>query len=219
MEHAAVTSVAKTTHPRSTGLAREVVVLASASVTRRAMLERAGLAVEIDAPRTDEDEIKRSMRAGGFDAAATAEALAEQKARSVARRHAGVLVVGADQILECDGKSFDKPADLDAARDQLRALAARRHELVSAVCIVLDGERLWHAVDRARLWMRPLGEEFIESYLRAIGDAAYSGPGSYQVEGPGAQLFQRIEGDHYTILGLPLLPLLEFLRARGVLAA
>ena len=214
-----MTPAAKTAEPRLTGLAREIIVLASASATRRAMLERAGLAVEIDPPRTDEDEIKRSMRASGFDAAATAEALSEQKARSVARRHAGALVVGADQILECDGTSFDKPADFDTARIQLRALAARRHDLVSAVCIVQDGERLWHAVDRAQLWMRPLGEEFIETYLRAVGDAAFAGPGSYQVEGLGAQLFQRIEGDHYTILGLPLLPLLDFLRARGVLAA
>ena len=97
-------------------------------------------------------------------------------------------------------------------------LAARRHDLISAACIVQDGERLWHAVERARLWVRPLGEEFIEGYLRAVGDSALAGPGSYQVEGLGAQLFQRIEGDHFTILGLPLLPLLDFLRARGVLA-
>ncbi len=101
-----MTSAAKTAEQRLTGLAREVIVLASTSATRRAMLERAGLAVEVDRPRFDEDEIKRSMRASGFDAAATAEALSEQKARSVARRHAGVLVVGADQILECDGTSF-----------------------------------------------------------------------------------------------------------------
>ncbi len=213
-----MTSAAKTAEPHLTGLAREVIVLASTSATRRAMLERAGLAIEVDRPRIDEDEIKRLMHADGFDAAATAEALAEQKARSVARRHAGALVVGADQILECDGQSFDKPNDLDAARDQLRMLAARRHDLISAACIVQDGERLWHAVERARLWVRPLGEEFIEGYLRAVGDSALAGPGSYQVEGLGAQLFQRIEGDHFTILGLPLLPLLDFLRARGVLA-
>jgi septum formation protein len=130
-----------------------------------------------------------------------------------------MLVVGADQILECDGVSFDKPADLAAARDQLRALSARSHDLVSAACIVQDGERLWHAVDRARLWVRPLGEEFIERYLGAVGDAALAGPGGYQIEGLGAQLFERIEGDHFTILGLPLLALLEYLRARGVLAA
>ncbi len=204
--------------PGMTGLARQAIVLASASATRRAMLDRAGLAVEIDPPRTDEDEIKRSMRASGFDAAATAEALAEQKARSVARRHAGALVVGADQILECDGQSFDKPGDLDTARDQLRALAARRHDLVSAACIVRDGERLWHAVDRARLWMRPLGEAFIERYLRAVGADALAGPGGYRIEGPGIHLFERIEGDHFTILGLPMLALFEFLRSRGVLA-
>ena len=210
--------IAETTSSSASGLVRETIVLASSSPTRAAMLERAGLAVEIDRPRVDEDEIKRSMRADGFDAAAAAETLAEQKARSVARRHAGALVVGADQILECDGESFDKPADLAAAREQLHALAGRRHELVSAACIIRDGERLWHKVDRARLWLRPLGEDFIDAYLDAIGDSALAGPGAYQVEGIGAQLFQRIEGDHFTILGLPLLPLLDFLRARGVLA-
>ena len=214
-----MTTATNTTDRGLISLSREVIVLASASATRRAMLERAGLVVEIDSPRTDEDKIKRSMRAGGFDAAAIAEALAEQKARGVARRHAGTLVLGADQILECDGKSFDKPNDLDTARNQLHELSARQHELVSAACIVQDGERLWHVVDRARLWIRPLGAEFIEGYLRAIGDAAFTGPGSYQVEGLGAQLFQRVEGDHFTILGLPLLPLLDFLRARGVLLA
>lgn len=204
--------------PGMTGSGRRIVVLASASATRRLMLDRAGLAIEIDPPRVDEDEIKRSMRAGGFDARDTAVALAEHKARGVAPRHAGMLVLGADQILECDGTSFDKPADLAAARDQLRALAGRRHDLVSAACIVQDGEVLWHAIDRARLWIRPLGEGFIDGYLREMGDAALSGPGGYQVEGLGAQLFERIEGDHFTILGLPLLALLEYLRARGVLA-
>jgi len=128
-------------------------------------------------------------------------------------------VLGADQILECDGKSFDKPKDFDAARNQLRTLAGREHALVSAACIVQDGERLWHVVDRARLWMRPLGDAFIDSYLHALGDAAFTGPGSYQVEGLGAQLFQRIEGDYFTILGLPLLPLLNYLRDRGMLLA
>jgi septum formation protein len=214
-----MTAATQSDAPPVAGFALEMIVLASASVTRRRMLERAGLGVEIDPPRTDEDEIKRSMRAEGFDAAATAEALAEQKARSVARNHPGSLVLGADQILECEGKSFDKPTDLDAAAKQLRTLAGRRHDLVSAACIVQDGERVWHVVDRARLWMRPLGDRFIETYLRAIGEVAFSGPGSYQVEGLGAQLFQRIEGDHFTVLGLPLLPLLDYLRARKVVPA
>ena len=129
--------IAETASSSTSGLVRETIVLASSSPTRAAMLERAGLAVEIDRPRVDEDEIKRSMRAEGFDAAAAAETLAEQKARSVARRHAGALVVGADQILECGDQSFDKPADIAAAREQLRALAGRRHELISAACIVM----------------------------------------------------------------------------------
>ena len=187
------------------------------SAARRAMLEHAGLEVRIDRPQIDEKEIKRSMRGNRLDAATLAATLAEQKAHSITRRHAGMLVVGADQVLECDGNIFDKPDDLDTARAQLHTLTARRHDLVSAVCIIQDGERLWHTVDRAKLWMRPLGEEFIESYLHAVGDAARTGPGGYQVEQLGVQLFQRIEGNHFTILGLPLLPLLDYLRTCGVL--
>ena len=201
-----------------TGLSRKSIVLASTSAARRAILERAGLQVQVDPPQIDEKEVKQSIHENGLDAATLAATLAEQKARSITRRHAGVLVIGADQVLECDGELFDKPEDLDTARTQLHTLSARRHDLVSAVCIILDGERLWQDVDKAQLWMRPLGEEFIESYLRVVGNTAFVGPGGYQVERLGVQLFQRIEGNHFTILGLPLLPLLDYLRTCGVLA-
>jgi septum formation protein len=212
-----VISAATTDEPNTTGLSRKSIVLASTSAARREMLERAGLEVQIDPPQFDEKEFKRSTHETGVDAANLAASLAERKASSITRRHAGVLVIGADQVLECEGEVFDKPDDLDIARTQLHTLSARRHDLVSAVCIIQDGERLWQAVDKAQLWMRPLGEVFIESYLRAVGDAALAGPGGYQVEGLGVQLFQRIEGNYFTILGLPLLPLLDYLRKCGVL--
>ena len=180
-------------------------------------MERAGLEVQIDPPQIDEKEIKRSIHKSGLDAATLAATLAELKAQSVTRRHAGVLVIGADQVLECDGELFDKPDDLDTARTQLHKLSARRHDLVSAGCIIQDGECLWQAVDKAQLWMRPLGEELIDYYLRAVGDGALAGGGGYQVERLGVHLFQRIEGNHFTILGLPLLPLLDYLRTCGIL--
>lgn len=200
-----------------TGLSRKSIVLASTSATRYAILERAGLEVTIDPPQIDEKNFKRSILENGLDAATLAATLAEKKAQSITRRHAGVLIIGADQVLDCDGELFEKPVDLDTARTQLHTLSARRHDLVSAVCIIQDGERLWQTVDKAQLWMRPLGEEFIESYLSAVGNTALSGPGGYQVERLGVQLFQRIEGNHFTILGLPLLPLLDYLRTCGVL--
>jgi len=195
------------------------LILASASPTRARMLRSAGVPFRVDAASVDEAEAKRSLGAAGADGAEIAEALAELKARRVAGRHPGALVLGADQILECDGRRFDKPADRNAAVEQLRALSGRRHELVSAAVVMRDGTRLWHAVDRARLTMRPLGEAAIAAYLDAAGAAALGSVGAYRLEGLGAQLFARVEGDFFTILGLPLLPLLDFLRGHGVVPA
>ena len=192
------------------------VVLASASPSRRALLENAGLAVRAEAARIDEGEVKASLRAEGADAAQVAETLAELKAQRVARRHGGALVIGADQMLECEGAWFDKPATLSEAAEHLAALAGRSHTLVCCACVVRDGVRLWHHVDRARLTMRPLDPAFIANYLAQVGEAALASVGAYQLEGRGAQLFSKIEGDYFTILGLPLLPLLDFLRQHGV---
>lgn len=180
------------------------------------MLRAAGVAVEIDPARIDESEIKRSLGAENATAAAIAETLAELKAVAVSRRHPGRLVLGADQMLDCEGLRFDKPADRAAARDQLLRLGGRRHALVSAAVAVRDGERLWHHIDRARLTMRTLSADFVDAYLDRAGEAALQSVGAYQLEGLGAQLFRKIEGDYFTILGLPLLPLLEFLRGHGV---
>lgn len=195
------------------------VVLASGSAARAAMLERAGVAAERRAAPIDEAEVKASCKAAGLAVEEVAEALAELKAQRVARHYPGALVIGADQMLECDGVWFDKPADLSHARSHLLALSGRRHRLVSCVVVVRDGERLWHHTDAAALTMRRLTPAFIDRYLEAAGGAALSLVGAYQLEGIGAQLFARVEGDFFTILGLPLLPLLDYLRIRGVLAS
>ncbi len=193
------------------------VVLASGSRFRVAMLEAAGVPVATEAPAVDEATVKAAMRAQHADAAETAEALAALKAQRISGRHPGALVIGGDQMLECDGAWFDKPADEAQARDTLQRLRGRTHELVTAACVVRDGLILWHHVARARLTMRTFSDAFLDSYLRRIGAAACDSVGAYQLEGLGAQLFSRVEGDHFTIVGLPLLPLLDFLRGHGVI--
>ncbi|PWC74631.1 nucleoside triphosphate pyrophosphatase [Azospirillum sp. TSH64] len=192
------------------------LVLASGSRTRAAMLEQAGVPAILDEPLVDEDEVKAAGRAEGVPADAVAEALAELKAQRIARRHPGALVVGADQMLECEGRWFDKPADRAAARAQLLDLRGKTHRLVSCAVVVRDGERMWHKTDSARLTMRNFSEAFLDDYLDRVGDDVLHSVGAYQLEGLGAQLFHRVEGDFFTILGLPLLPLLGFLRVHGV---
>ncbi len=205
--------------PEGAGLAAgaEPVVLASASPARAALLRAAGIPMIVDAAAIDEAEVKASLRAMLAEPAAVAEALAELKAQRVSRRHPGSLVIGADQVLECNGTLFDKPPDLAAARNQLLALRGRRHRLVSAVVLARDGQRVWHHVDRADLTMRDFSTSFLDHYLQSAGEAALSWVGAYQLEGVGAQLFAGIDGDYFTILGLPLLPLLDILREHRVL--
>ena len=195
------------------------LILASGSATRAALLRNAGLAFEQIAAAVDETELKRSMRAEGADAAATAMALAELKAKRVSERQPGALVIGADQMLVADGKWFDKPGDRAAAKAQLLALAGKSHRLISAACVLRDGERLWGRHEHATLLMRPFGEAFVERYLDAAGETATHSVGAYQLEGLGGQLFQRVDGDYFVVLGLPLLALLDFLRGRGIVPA
>ena len=199
------------------GVQSEALVLASASSSRRQLLAAAGVPVEVEAPRIDEEGVKDTLRAEGASAEQAAETLAELKAQRISSRRPEALVVGADQMLECGGAWFDKPPDRAHAAGHLRALSGREHRLVCAVCVVRGGARIWHHLDQARLVMRPLSDNFIEAYLDAAGESVLSTVGAYRLEGLGAQLFSRVEGDHFTILGLPLLPLLGFLRDRGVL--
>jgi septum formation protein len=200
----------------SAGPAAPEVVLASASAARAALLERAGIAADRVPAAIDESEIKRAFLAEGHGVDECATALAEAKAMLVSRRRPGALVIGADQILECGGAWFDKPPDRDHAKAQLVALRGKRHVLATAVCVVLNGSPLWHAVDRPALTMRTFSDTFLDGYLDHVGDAVLGSVGAYQLEGLGAQLFARVEGDYFSILGLPLLPLLDFLRGHGV---
>ncbi|HEX7969458.1 MAG TPA: Maf family protein [Stellaceae bacterium] len=197
-------------------LALKPVVLASASAARAAMLANAGLEVGREPAGIDEDEVKLSFRREGIDAARCATALAEAKAMRVSERHVGTLVIGADQMLDCSGTWFDKPRDLDEARVQLAALRGKRHELVTAAAVVQNGAVIWRRVERPRLTMRDFSDQFLDCYLAAAGDDALGTVGAYRLEGLGVQLFSRIEGDYFSILGLPLLALLDFLRGRGV---
>lgn len=193
------------------------LILASASRTRAAMLEAAGLAVALVPSGLDEEAVKTAMRAERADPAAVAMALAEAKAVAVARHHPEALVIGADQMLACEGLWFDKPVDRQAAGDQLRALRGRVHHLLTAAVVAQGGQVIWRHGEQAVMTMRPFSEAFLEAYLDRAGEAVLSSVGAYQLEGLGAQLFARVDGDHFTILGLPLLPLLDFLRLRGMI--
>jgi septum formation protein len=193
----------------------EALILASRSPSRATVLKGAGLAFTVEVAAVDEAAVKESLLAEGADAGRAAETLAELKAGRISARRPEALVIGADQILDADGRWFDKPRDAVEARAQLLALAGRAHRLVSAVVVVRGGVRLWHCLERARMTMRALDAAAIERYLATVGASAMASPGAYQIEGPGIQLFDAVEGDHFGILGLPLLPLLAFLRARG----
>ncbi len=194
------------------------VILASASAARRTLLEQAGVALTCHPATVDEGAIRQTAAIAGLTAAAVARVLAARKAHQVAAHHPGRVVIGADQMLECDGRWFDKPASLAQARDQLKALRDRRHVLSSAVVVVRDGRVIWGCVEQARLTMRRFSDDFLDRYLAAAGEEVCRSVGAYRIEGLGLQLFTRVDGDHFVILGLPLLPLLDVLRQHGELA-
>ena len=197
-------------------LAAAPLVLASRSAVRRTLLEAAGIPVEICPADIDE----RGVEAGAPLQApvAIAALLAREKASVIAGRNRGRLVLGADQTLSLDGRRFAKPADRTAARAQLRALSGRTHELYSAIAFVRDDAVLFEYVGVARLTMRIVSDRFLDDYLDAVGDAATASVGAYQLEGVGIQLFERLDGDYFTVLGLPLTTALDFLRRHGCLA-
>jgi septum formation protein len=195
------------------------LVLASASRARRHILAAAGLEVTVVPADLDERAIKTRAHRDGLAADRCAVLLAEAKAAHVAQRHPGVLAIGADQMLECDGAWLDKPRDPAEARTQLALLRGRTHTLHAAVAVAADGLVQWREVEPARLTMRDFSDAFLDRYVAAMGERLCETVGAYQLEGLGAQLFARIEGDYFAILGLPLLPLLGFLRERGAIAA
>jgi septum formation protein len=180
------------------------------------MLASAGLAFEVEPSGVDEEEITRSLLAGRAAPQEIAEKLAEMKALRVSSRRPDAMVVGADSTLACNGRLFDKPPTLDAARKQLLTLRGHTHELFSSVMVARGGVRLWHWNERARLTMRPFTETFLDAYLARAGEGVLSSVGAYQLENLGAHLFSRVDGDYFTILGLPLLPLLSFLAVHGI---
>jgi septum formation protein len=194
------------------------VVLASTSPFRRKMLWAAGVRFHVTPPKVDEAAMKRELGARG-EPGALAQALATAKAEAVSRGTPRSLVIGADQVLALDDRLFDKPRDMVEARAQLKSLRGRTHRLFSAVSLARAGRAVWTMVDSASLTMRDFSDEFLDWYLAKGGADLTRTVGAYEIEGPGIQLFERVEGDQFTIIGLPLLPLLAELRARGVLQA
>ena len=192
------------------------IILASGSASRRAMLAAAGVDFEVVPPQVDEDSAKASLRAGGIGARNLADALAELKAIAVSQRRPGRIVIGSDSILVLgDGAMLDKPATRADAEQQLRRMAGGRHRLVSAVVAARDGAALWRHVDTANLDVRPFSNDFLASYLDAEWPAIAGCVGCFRIEAHGVQLFSRVEGSQFTILGMPLLPLLGWLREAG----
>lgn len=195
---------------------REQLILASASTARAALLRAAGVDFAIEPAGVDEEPLKRTARAAGAAAIDCALQLAVAKARCVSARIPDALIIGGDQVLVADDVWFDKPENLDAAREQLRALRGRPHRLATAVCVVRNNAVLWHAMSEPELWMRAFSDTFLDRYLMLEGESVLGSVGAYRLENRGVQLFARISGDHFAVLGLPLIELLGFLRERGV---
>jgi septum formation protein len=195
----------------------ERLILASASAARAKLLRAADVDFTIEPAPVDESRMKSDARQRGESAIACARALAAEKALTVSRRHPEALVIGADQILAVGEEWFDKPADLAEAGEQLRALRGRTHRLETAVVVMRDAVPLWHATSAPEMQMRWLSDAFLEAYLAAEGATLLGSVGAYRLEGRGVQLFSRITGDHFAVLGLPLIELLGFLRERGAL--
>jgi septum formation protein len=195
-------------------------ILASKSAARRAVLEAAGIAFEAMAPMVDEESAKAALRRDGISARDLADALAELKALKLSRRFPADLVLGCDQTLSLDdGTMFDKPDSVIALKQQLTILSGKTHNLWSAAVLAQGGTAIWRHVERCKMTIRSLSEGYIDEYITVEGDALLDCVGGYRIEGRGVQLFSHIEGSHFGILGLPLLPLLDILRTRGVIAS
>ncbi|MCD1617321.1 Maf family protein [Salipiger marinus] len=195
------------------------LILASGSQIRADLLRAAGVPFTVTIPRVDESSIRAALEAEGASPRDMADALAEYKARRVSDRQPGAFVLGCDQILTCDGVIYAKPESPEDARAQLLRLRGQRHQLLSAAVIYQDGEPVWRHVGVARLLMREFSDAYLDEYLARNWDSLRHAVGGYKLEEEGVRLFSRIEGDHFTILGLPLLELLAFFNLRGIIAA
>ena len=193
------------------------LVLASASAVRARLLDAAGIECRIEPAEIDEAEFKHAGLAGQRTPQDCALTLAEAKAQWVSRRYPRAMVIGADQILACDGKWYDKPVDIAAARLQLQQLRGQTHLLATAACVVHGGERVWRHVSSPELTMRHFSDEFLGGYLAAEGEAVLGSVGAYRLEARGVQLFEHVSSDHFAILGLPLIELIGFLRETGTI--
>ncbi|MEQ1724770.1 MAG: nucleoside triphosphate pyrophosphatase [Sphingopyxis sp.] len=195
----------------------DLVILASQSVSRRAMLDAAGVTYQAIPAHVDEGALKAALLAEGQGPSNIADALAELKALKVSRANPAALVIGSDSLVSVEGKLFDKPENRVAAADHLAQFSDSEMVLTSAVVVAEAGRIMWRHVDQARLQVRPLSTAFITAYLDGEWPTIAGCVGCFRIEGPGVQLFTHIKGDHYTVLGMPLLPLLELLRARGAM--
>ncbi|MDW9374950.1 Maf-like protein [Sinorhizobium meliloti] len=198
---------------------KPLLILASASPFRRALLSNAGLAFEARAAAIDERALEQPLEASGASPADVALALAEAKAKDVARYFSDALVIGSDQTMSLGPRVYHKPRDMTEAAEHLRSLSGRMHSLNSAIVLVRNDEVVWRHVSTANMTVRPLSDGFIDRHLARVGGKALTSVGAYQLEGEGVQLFERIEGDYFTILGLPMLPLLSKLRELGAIDA
>ena len=194
------------------------IILASGSAIRKQILDGAGLNYEVIVKPVDEAAIKDSMLAENSRLQDIADALAEAKALRVSRQTDG-FVIGADQIMVMDNQLFDKPKDMDEARERLLSMRGKRHELIGAVVICENGRPVWRHLSKTKLWVREFSNDFLDWYIEQEGEALMKSVGAYRFEGPGAQLFEKVEGGFFAILGLDLLPVLDYLRVRGVIAS
>ena len=197
---------------------RTPIILASKSAARRAVLTGAGVPFEVAVAGVDEDAVKTSMLAQGATPRDVADALAEIKAVKISAGRPG-FVIGSDQTLEFEGKLYDKAETLDAVAERLRTMRGKPHKLHSAVVVAKDGAPIWREIVSATLTMRDFSDDFLADYLALEGEEALGSVGCYRLEGPGAQLFSKIEGDYFAILGLPLMGLLDLFRRHGALKA